>query len=785
MDLFIDRCQERKQLLHTIQEQHINSHVLLLAAASGIGKTRLVDYVINESGYKIPYRVRISKGESTETTDGLYFKKLLLLISKNAEKYWKLQSFPQFFQMRDTPGIALRMGINCILPAVGQEINQIKNSVNEVESWLGDNSFYFNLAKEYVIKILNSLSSQVIFAIENFQGIDSYSIEILMDVLTHTNNVLLISEYTCDSEGVPVKKLCNIFQKKNIEINAYSLDKLPKHEILKVLSNNRLYDMVSTSYDESNGNLFKLSLLWNRNDVGLQSLTFQNSLKSTLERLTKPEKIILSSIELHQGQMLCSELERLDQIVPSLAKESKSVKNNLDFLCREGLLKIRERSYVLAHDSLVSEIRMHTQFKQANLISIHAWIDYYQQITNSLELTDEQRLYCDKQILLMAIRNQDYTVFVQELEKINQSLQVYPIASLVLFLTALIKQYENDKKNSDWDAVVYRWCIFIYYQCGQFKHVLDFDIDVVKHLDDVAKTCYLAALSSEDPVRAECLLGSWYKKSRNAQINLALSLIKIRMFRAKGEIQKYKNLWRKLDKDSSYYHSLLKADICRYVSLCETSDYDLRISKQKQAFNLYRKQNRIYGQIASSLIISRDLCFLRQLKESEKWLETAKKLMTTTLYPRHQYYNNIGLLQLFNKSYDLALSNFNRALEICTNSDDIILIESNKLSAYILNNIFSDASDELFRRLFQEYLKCNNITTNELLYNCYNYANQRQFQIEKHQLQQPYEKLVFEINTPKSELHYQSNILNHVMGKCLPVFVIDWDVDYYNVLGNS
>ena len=332
--------------------------------------------------------------------------------------------------------------------------------------------------------------------------------------------------------------------------------------------------------------------------------------------------------------------------------------------------------------------------------------------------------------------------------------------------------------------MVYRWCIFIYYQCGQFKHVLNFDINIVQQLDDVAKICYLAALSSEEPLKAESLLGLWYKKNKNCQTDLALSLVQLRILRAQGEMQKCKRFWKRLDNDNSYVHFMLKADICRYVSLCEMNDFNIRISRQKLAFKLYKKQNRVYGQIASSIIISRDLCFIQQFKESEKWLETAKKLMTTVLYPRYQYYNNAGLLLLFHKSYDSAISYFNRALEICTNSDDIILIESNKLSAFILNNNFSNTSDGLFKRLYSECLKYNNITANELLYNCYNYANQRCFAMEKQHLQQSYEKLVREIKNPKSEQHYQLQILKLVNGKCLPVFVIDWDIDYYNVLGN-
>jgi hypothetical protein len=784
MDLFIDRCQERNILLHTIKEPCANSHVLFLAAPSGIGKTRLVDYVINEYGYRVPYRVKITNGEASETTDGLYFKKLVRLISKNAEKYWKLRSFYQFCQMRDIPGTALRIGINSILPAIGKEIDHITNTMNEADAWMDDYTYYFDLAKEYVISILSSLSNLVVIAMENFQCIDTYSMELLSHILKYSNNVFLFSEYTNSTYGTSVNKLCKTFQDNGIRTDAYSLNKLPKQEILNVLSNNKLFDIISSSYDDSNGNLFMLSLLLNNEDSNIQSLTYKDTIKDTLERLTKPEQIILSSIELHQGQMHCSELEKLDQIVPLLIQENKTIKDNLDYLCQEGLLIINKSICVLAHDSIVSEIKANTQFKQAYIISINAWINYYKQLDYSLELTEEQRLNCDKQVLLLALRKGDYTLFVQELERINRSLQAYPIASLVLFLTALIKQYEKDKINSDWDTVVYRWCIFIYYQCGQFKHILDFDIHTVQQLDDIAKTCYLAALSSEEPVKAESILYTWHKKNGNNQMNLALSLVKLRMLRAQGEIKKCKKLWNKLDKDNTYNQSLLKADVFRYVSLCETSDYNLRISKQKQAYKLYKKQNRTYGLIASSIILSRDLCYTQKLKESEKWLDIAKKQIKTSLYPRHQYYNNAGLLQLFNKSYDSAISYFNRALEICTNSDDIILIKSNKLSVSILTNTFSDTSDELFQRLFNEYFKCNNITDNELLYNCYNYANLRHLEREKQKLQRNYEKLVCEINNPQNDLHYQSNILKYVNGKCLPVFVIDWDIDYYNVLSS-
>lgn len=784
MDIFIDRCQERNMLLHKIQEQGTDSYVLFLVASSGIGKTRLVDYVVNEYGYRVPYRVKITKGAASEATDGFYFKKLVRLISKNAEKYWKLRSFSQFWQMRDIPGSALRIGINCLLPAIGHEIDHITTSMNEADAWMDDYTYYFDLAKEYVINILNSLSNLVIIAMENFQCIDSYSMELLAHTLKHSNNVLLFSEYTYSTYGTSVNQLRKTFQENGVRTDAYKLDKLPKQEILNVLSNNKLYDMISSSYDDSNGNLFILSLLLDKEDSNLQSLTYQDTIKDALERLTKPEKIILSSVELHQGQMPSSELEKLDQIVPLLTNENKTVKDNIDYLCQEGLLNINKSAYVLAHDSIVSEIRTNIQFKQAYLIAINAWINHYKQLDYSLELTEEQRLNCNKQILLLALRRGDYMLFVQELEKINRSLQAYPIASLVLFLSALIKQYEKDKTNPDWDNVVYRWCIFIYYQCGQFKHILDFDINTVQQLDDIAKTCYLAAVSSEEPVKAESILSTWYNNNEKDQMNLALSLVKLRMLRAQGEMKKCKRLWNKLNDDNTYAQSMFKADICRYISLCETNDYNLRINKQKQAYKLYKKQNRTYGQIASAIIISRDLCFIQKLKEAEKWLEIAKKLMTSSLYPRHQYYNNAGLLQLFHESYDTAIDSFNRALEICTNSDDIILIESNKLAAFILSNSLSDTSDDLFRHLYDEYFKYNDITTNELLYNCYNYANLRHLESEKQKLQRSYEKLVCDINNLQSELHYQSNILKYVNDKCLPVFVIDWDIDYYNVLSN-
>ena len=197
MDIFIDRRIERRKLLSEIQQQHVKSQVILISAPSGIGKSRLVDYVVNESGYKIPYRVNIYESELSETVDGYFFKKITRLFSNNAEKFWGLKSFPWFVQHHDLVGTTLRVGIRHIAPSIGNEISQVKNTMRDVDSWLENNDHYLNLAKEYIISILDSLSERIVLAsIENVQGIDTVSLNYIVDVVDKSKNFLLFLEFT-------------------------------------------------------------------------------------------------------------------------------------------------------------------------------------------------------------------------------------------------------------------------------------------------------------------------------------------------------------------------------------------------------------------------------------------------------------------------------------------------------------------------------------------------------------------------------------------------------------
>ena len=130
------------------------------------------------------------------------------------------------------------------------------------------------------------------------------------------------------------------------------------------MSINKLYELISDTYDNSDGNLFKLRILWDTSESSLQSITYQETITASLEHLTEPERIILSSIELHQGLLSYDKLAELSSAVIINPEEKKSLKDHLDYLCKVGLLKSIGFDYMLAHDSIVSEIRNSKRFKR-------------------------------------------------------------------------------------------------------------------------------------------------------------------------------------------------------------------------------------------------------------------------------------------------------------------------------------------------------------------------------------------------------------------------------------
>ena len=87
--------------------------------------------------------------------------------------------------------------------------------------------------------------------------------------------------------------------------------------------------------------------------------------------------------------------------------------------------------------------------------------------------------------------------------------------------------------------------------------------------------------------------------------------------------------------------------------------------------------------------------------------------------------------------------------------------------------------------LYHEYQLHNHIVSDELLYNCYNYAIQGEHHEIVSDLQKSYDCLVDKIKNPKGVYFNLSSLLQYVDSRCLPVFVIDWDIDFYSVLNNS
>lgn len=787
MDIFIDRNKERKAFLNLIKDFRQRSRVVLLAAASGIGKSCLIDEVIRESDYKGRYRVEISEGDAISAASGLYFKRFVRLFSGFAGEDLSLYSFIQYIRDVDAPSSILRSGINLFIPTVGHEMRHYESVNSNIASWLEQNDYYYELALNYIRKISTALNGrQIIVSIENAQGMDIESMRLLKTLLETTNNILLFLEYTMKGDTSFQKRLESTFRGAGINYSAYTLNKLPKTEIMKAISTSRLYDIVSNSYDNSDGNLFKLRLLWEDEGCTCHDIQFEEAIKSTLAHLNDTEMVILSSLEMHQGQMPQNVLGVLYRITPNISETRDSFDDAVDFLLDTGVMLLRNGYYSLAHDSVAEEIRGNVRFRKPIVIAIDAWVKYYQQLNDSFEVTNESRLNNHRQIILLALRKSDYSLFVNELNEIAKTIADYPISMLVNYLDSLLKIYNDNKRDNSWDKVIIQKCLSIYYHCGQFKHIIALaEYTDIGGLNAISKACFIAASSSEDAKKAEIMLQSTLDLPETPEYHIVKQLLNIRIKRAKGEVGKCRDLWKKLKEQVGDKKSPLVADVFRYVSICETRDFNLRISNLRIAYELYRQEGRSYGEIATCLNLSRDLFFVNKPVEAKEWLGRAAELLLTTPYPRYQYYNNVGLILLFDREYERARISFDRALEICTNSDDITLIKLNKLCSHLLQESITEASDALYRSLFKEWLSADSVVSDELLYNCYQYANVRSYSEEKEMLAKPFQHLIKTIDNPKSFIHYQKLLLDQTELKCLPIFIIDWDIDYYSALNSS
>lgn len=778
--IFINRKIEKKFFQEDITLARSKSRIVIISSPSGLGKSSLIDEVVkNKLNYDLDHRVKIKQSESEECDLGFFIKRIVKMLDINAlhDQAGYLR-FHEFSLKKNLLEIIGEITIKKIFSSVGIDnyLDHVKSTEDNIQEWLGNEFNLLLLGKEYIKYVLRG--RKLILAIENIQNIDNYSVQVLKEIIQSTNNAYLIFEYTTGIRyNFSIPELHDFFQAA-ADISEYTLSKLDKAEIIKNLGvkDDIIIGILNESYDTSDGNLFKLSLLLN--DAKClklrKELVYSETIKNLVNNFNNSIKAILIIIESHRNGISYTKLYELIATHLSDLINCREIDTSLRLLMDNYIIECTPIDIKLTHDSLFKELNKLDELKKIYIVVLRRMVAYYKE-KNQEKLSIEERINNYLYLISFYLKLNSFLDIIEILEQINDDLASFPIDTVLNYLNLIRATYDANKLDDEFDKEIIKWSVYIYFRCGYYKKIID-EISFSTIEDIRVKLCYMAALSSESPQEAMNIIMS--NKEKDSIYNLGLKLVELRTLRSLRKKHDCYNLWMEYYENKVFNNSLWEGDFLRYSCLCIHNDLEFRIKRIKEAYNIFRTRNNSYGIIASCLTLMRDYLFMGNYKKANKWINEASYHIQKAVFPMYMFYNNQSVLGILAQDISgKVLLNLYRALEICTNSDDSIAIQSNLLCCCIIQKD-KNSGVEFYQNLLVSLRKSyyqNSSIFQSVVYNCYKYA-----------------KLIDdEENIPFLASHYSKLLTNNypqvpsiVRSDFSPVLIVNWDIDYYTVLNN-
>lgn len=790
---FINRVKEFEFLKNDLEKRYNRSRIIAICASTGIGKSSLVDKVVHESKYDLDHRVKIKLAESKDCEPGFFLRKIIKLLDSNSFNS-NLFNYPRFYEFIAAKNDFALIGESVVkkfLSPVGLDdfINQSKAEESKVDNWLGNELDLLLLGRQYIEYILNERF--IVLAIENCQDMDDYSARTIREIAKLSSNSYFYFEYTISKKfNISFEDLCEYYNIDSIMFSAYHLDKLDKKEIIQTLRKKEeiVIGILNDTYEKSDGNLFKLSLLLNvaANSNIHKNLAYEETIKNIIINFRDSLKILFLVIVSHRGIISRPLLNIFIQTHLYDLFNYQELDNSLNCLLENNLIEYNDNAIKIAHDSLFFEINISEELKKYHIIVLRRLCEFYLEM-NQDKKSVEERIDNYLYIILFLLKLNSYSEIINILKEINICLRSFPINKVISYIDLIRITYNENKLDSEFDNELDKWLTFIYFQCGYFDRIIT-NLSFESIIDDKMRLCYIAALSSEIPEIALPLI----KKSRtseNTMYNLGLKLVELRTLRSLGNVHECYKKWFKYYNNNIFKNTLLEGDFLRYSCLCIHDDLNFRIERIIEAHNLFIKHNNIYGIISSSMTLMRDYAFIKNNDKVLYWANEMNRYAQNAIFPMCQIYNNLSSLDIINNKISAkTLFNLYKSLDICTNTSDSISIKSNLLCCYLLKQDIKGGTKiylDLLSVLKNKYSE-NSLIIQATIYNCYKYSvllqDHENLEFLKDQYMK-FEKLYRSGNTLLSTKKCQS-VPNIIQRNCYPVLMVNWDVDYYNVLNN-
>ena len=670
--LFFDRCIETEKLNNLIRDK--KKDIIIIIGESGVGKTELTKQVINSDNIKnmMIVRVKMPKRSNNTITNLLYFNKLYNEVKNLAEtNMFDSILSPTQYMLKDKKNY-----VNVIRDILKNKIGISEKTSLSLDSDVEQN---ISLKQEYILYNINSTKSVIV--IENSQNLDVESYDLILDLIRRSDFGIFVFEYTSSNfkDDSEYMNFYSDLRSLDVPIHNLYLNMLPFKEALNLVPNEckktkQQIHKLRKIYLENQGNLLQMIL------ANVESIKKKNQIEEAMINTSYSEKYILFILYLYEDPISILDLYLI--IFQENNHSSKKIIDNsiYNLVYNKKLLKLENDHVSIHHDSLIKEI----EELPITPTLFTAYGSLKEFLLNSIN--EESTPNMNKIMHLFSI----YIKFSD-----NELIDILPYIKKLIYQlkyphTILNIMRKLEKKLIDNNSL--NLCYELYLFCTEICIYIEDKEQAQSNLDHIYNKAnpFLVALqgeilslgNSKEDIES---LNVMIRKCNNLRLELILNLCKLHLMM---KIKSYKESFNFAEelRVNETYQSLPEYG---YV-LSNRAELSTNI---KESISFYLESNKIFKKFSDNYSIAKSyisLCmeygYYGDVNKARECLSHAKEISPDGLKESY-FLNNMAVLDILSLSQTQnTIENLLQALLLTSNDYEQILIRSNLMVCYILEN---------------------------------------------------------------------------------------------------
>jgi hypothetical protein len=696
--MFINRQAEIAFLSDESVVQPERSKLIIILGPSGVGKSALVSQCLEKERARKHFEVAVENHPRNKDEDRLFLTRLagsMIQASKVDRAIPSLQEvLHKNYQTKALKSFCTSLAKHFGKKFVGEEAYGVLESVaTAITTGAKDLPEMMTPELElYIQQVVLRIPSLI--KLENAQLLDRRSHEFFLNLFSESRNLLGIFEVTTSS-NVDTSALGRSFEERQVDVRFLSIGRLRLDDIIYELREKpeQVIQLMSRSYDASDGNLHPLQILTAYSDKGwaqgFGEVTYAGLTKRLIEAMPRSEQVLLAAVVVHAG------FAREDIIRAFFASSDTLDQLGLVEFDLEVTLSILIAKYFLAkggdairtrHDSIITTVSQIDRLEPTTAALGKAWRGFYQSINSrggDFFLSKSEVL---DWLTYFNARLQDTVQTLRCLEEIGRlSFNSVAPSRLLEYLTGIrgrLARLGGPQARTTLDHLL-RQQAFLLYEAGWFDEALECLTSIIEPqvACQLLKAELLCAIGRADEgVRLAEELASDLQGDAWACANL----IRLHGLRMLDDLDQCRKLFFRLLENDSLTRSELYPTLLRFADLALNKDSD-----QNSCIEFIEKSINVASQLGlereealARMALVQQLGYVGAFDKIESNLSAIEDVASRIWLQRYPLINNRAVLGLHQGAPSLdILRMLSQALVLCSEFLDRLIVKNNQLVA--------------------------------------------------------------------------------------------------------